>query len=57
MGHELEMETETDNTRTWSWTPTPIWPWNWGAFAKYLIWHNSLYSTVRIASDISKCNF
>ncbi len=50
MGHELEMEAETDNTLTWSWTPTRTWIWNWEAFAKYLLWRISLYSTVRIAS-------
>jgi frataxin-like iron-binding protein CyaY len=51
METETNMETEPDNARIRTWT------WNCGTFVKYLIQHNSPYSTVWIASDISRRNF
>ncbi len=46
---DMEMEMETDNTRTWT--------WNWNTFAKYLIWRNSPFSTLRVAADMSQRYF
>ncbi len=51
METESNMETETNNVRIRTWT------WNCGTFVKYLIQHNSPYSTVWIAFDISRRNF
>jgi hypothetical protein len=47
----METETEIDNTQTQAWT------WNWRTFKKYLIRRNNPYSTIWIASDISRRNF